>query len=153
MNIRTLILGPLATAACCIAGPALATGSASASSPDVQTKSVTLRYDPSDLRTVKGAERLLARVSGAAARVCGRGDTIAEVYDSSAFRTCRHDAIAHAVVAIDRPTVTALYDRRFAEKGERGLHAALELRPVVEIEMVAVGWTEPPEPATTAPAL
>ena len=59
-------LGLLAAAAGVVATPLLVTGPAWASISDTQTRSVTLRYDPRDLNTDKGADHLLSRISGAA---------------------------------------------------------------------------------------
>ena len=56
--------------------------------------------------------------------------------ESSAYRVCRHDAIALAVADVDRPTVTAANNRHFAER-ERGLHAGAE--PAVALRVVAAG--------------
>ena len=60
MKIR-FRLGLLAAAATLVAGPLLVTDPAWASISDTQTRSVTLRYDPRDLNTDKGADRLLSR--------------------------------------------------------------------------------------------
>lgn len=101
------------------------------------TRSVTLKYDPRDLNTDKGADRLLSRISGAANKVCDEGGSMAQLIESSAYRDCRRSAIAHAVVDINRPTVTAAYDKHFAER-EKGLRAALEIQPAVLLRLAAV---------------
>ena len=136
MKIR-FRLGLLAAAASLVAGPLLVTGPAWASISDTQTRSVTLRYDPRDLNTDKGADHLLSRISGAASKVCDEGGSMLQLIESSAYRVCRHDAIARAVVAVNRPTVTAAYNRHFAEPG-RGLHAAVGAQPAIALRMVAV---------------
>ena len=134
MKIR-FRLGVLAAAATLVAGPLLVTDPAWASISDTQTRSVPLRYDPRDLNTDKGADHLLSRISGAASEVCDEGGSMLQI-ESSAYRVCRHDAIAHAVVDVNRPTVTAAYNRHFAEPG-RGLHAAAGAQPTVALRMVA----------------
>jgi hypothetical protein len=57
--------------------------------------------------------------------------------ESGSYRVCRHEAIARAVADVNRPTVTAAYNRRFAER-ERGLHAAAGPQPAVALRLVAV---------------
>jgi hypothetical protein len=57
--------------------------------------------------------------------------------ESGAYRVCRHEAIARAVADVSRPTVTAAYNRHFAER-ERGLQAAAGPQPAVALRMVAV---------------
>ncbi len=129
-------LGLLVAAAGLVAAPLLATGPAWASISDTQTRSVTLRFDPRDLNTDHGADRLLSRISGAATKVCDDGGSMLQL-ESSAYRVCRHDAIARAVADLNRPTVTAAYTRHFGER-ERGLHAAAGPQPAVALRMVAV---------------
>jgi len=138
MNVRNSTIGALAAVVGFIATAVVATAPASASIVDTQTKSVTLRYDSRDLNTGKGAERLLSRVSGAASKVCDDNGMMLERFYGRAYRTCRNNAIAQAVSDINRPTVTAAYDRHFAEHGQRALRAALEQRSVGAIQMVAV---------------
>lgn len=129
-------LGLVATAAGLVASSLLATGPAWASISDTQTRSVTLRFDPRDLNTDKGASHLLSRISGAASKVCDNGGSMLQL-ESSSYRACRNEAIARAVGDVNRPTVTAVYNRHFAER-ERGLHAAAGPQPAVTLRMVAV---------------
>ncbi len=125
-------LGVLAAAAALVGiGPAWASIS------DTQPRSVTLRFDPRDLNSPKGADRLLSRIGGAATKVCDEGGSILLLIESGSYRACRHDAIARAVADVNRPTVTAAYNRHFAEK-ERGLRAAVGPQPTVALRMVAV---------------
>jgi UrcA family protein len=130
-------LGLLAAAAGLVTTPLLVTGPAWASISDTQTRSVTLRFDPRDLSTDKGADHLLSRISGAASKVCDEGGSMLQLIESSAYRVCRHEAIARAVADVNRPTVTAAYNRHFGER-ERGLHAAAGPLPAVALRMVAV---------------
>ncbi|MEO8467790.1 MAG: UrcA family protein [Gammaproteobacteria bacterium] len=129
-------LGLLAAAASLIATPLLAAGPAWASLSDTQTRSVTLRFDPRDLNSDAGGNRLLSRISLAANRVCDENDSILEQIESSSYRACRHDAITSAVAEVNRPTVTAAYNRHFSEK-DRGLRAATAVTGVA-LRMVAV---------------
>jgi UrcA family protein len=113
----------------------LATGPARAAISNTVTRSVTLRYNARDLDTDQGADRLLSRISGAASKVCDDGGSLALQIESGAYRTCRSNAIARAVFDVNRPTLTAAYDKHFAER-ERGLRAALEIQPAVRLVAV-----------------
>ena len=128
-------LGLLAAAGL-VASPLLATAPARASISDTQTRSVTLRFDPRDLNTDKGADHLLSRISSAASKVCDDGGSMVQL-ESSSYRICRSEAIARAVGDVNRPMVTAAYNRHFVER-ERGLHAAVGPQPAVALRMVAV---------------
>ena len=97
---------------------------------------VPLRFDPRDLNTDQGADHLLSRISGAASKVCDAGGSM-RLLNETGYRACRHEAIAHAVVDVNRPTVTAAYNRHFAER-DGGLHAAVGTQPAVALRLVAV---------------
>ncbi|HVY66196.1 MAG TPA: UrcA family protein [Gammaproteobacteria bacterium] len=142
-------LGLLAAATGLLTLTGLAGGAASAAPADgdVVTRSVTLRYDPADLRTPRGADKLLGRIAGAAMRVCDEGGSMAQLIESSSYRNCRHDAIARAVIEVNRPAVTAAYNRHFGDLTQSGLHAALGPQPRVGIHLVAFGGTEAPADA------
>jgi UrcA family protein len=130
-------LSLIATAAGLFATATLATGSARAAIQGSVTRSMTLRYDPRDLNTDKGADRLLSRISGAATKVCDEGGSIAQLIESSGYRDCRHAAIARAVADVNRPTVTSAYNRHFGER-EKGLRAAVEAPRAILLHLVAV---------------
>jgi UrcA family protein len=116
MNIRnTLGLAALA------AGLATAFGATAATTPPGETRSVVVRYHASDLNSRAGAERLLKRVSGAAMRVCSDEDWMDFEFDSRDYHQCRKAAIADAVEQVNRPTLTAAYDRHF---GGSNVHRA-----------------------------
>ena len=130
-------LGLIATAVGLISTATLTGGPARAAISDTVTRSMSLRYDPRDLNTDKGADRLLSRISGAATKVCDEGGSMAQLIESSAYRDCRHAAIARAVADVNRPTVTSAYNRHFAEH-EKGLRAAVEAPQAVALRLVAV---------------
>ena len=98
---------------------------------------MTLRYDPRDLNTDEGANRLLSRISNAAGKLCDDGGSMAQLIESSTYRDCRQSAIAQAVLDVNRPSVTAAYNRHYGER-EKGLRAALEIQPAVVLRRVAV---------------
>jgi UrcA family protein len=105
---------------------------------DTQMRSVTLRFDPRDLNTDQGGDRLLVRIGLAANKVCDDGDSLFVQMESSSYRACRRDAIASAVAEVNRPTVTAAYNRHYSET-ERGLRAANATpQRALALRMVAV---------------
>jgi len=140
-------LGLLAAAAGLLTLTSLTSGTASAAvtDGDVVARSITLRYDPATLNQPGGAEKLLGRIVGAAMRVCDEGGSMAELIESSTYRNCRHAAIGRAVTDLNRPAVTAAYNRHFADRSEGGLHAALGPQRAVGIRLVAFGGTEAPQ--------
>jgi UrcA family protein len=127
MNIRNTLglaalAAGLATAFCATASTTVA----AATTPPGETRSLVVRYHASDLNSRAGAERLLKRVSGAATRVCWNGDWMGFEFNSREYHQCRDNAIANAVAQVDRPTLTAAYDRHF---GESNVHRAAALAP------------------------
>jgi UrcA family protein len=70
----------------------------------------TVRFGDLDLSSMKDAKRLLVRIKDAADLVCGDQD-LRDVMDTDGARKCRNDAVAHAVSKVNRPLLTALYDR------------------------------------------
>jgi UrcA family protein len=116
MNIRYATFGLIAAT-----GGLVATlGSAPAPAAESQTLSAIVHYDARDLRTATGAERLLSRVSGLAHRLCAENGSMGHSVENREFRTCTKDAIERAVEQVNRPTLTAAYNRHFGEKGVRG---------------------------------
>jgi UrcA family protein len=130
MNIRHTLFVAAATAGFATtvgATAAMATTAVdAATNPPTQTRSVIVRYHASDLNSSAGADRLLERVSGAAWRVCTNADWADFEFDRRGYRQCRSDAIARAVSQIDRPKLTAAYDRHF---GGGNLHPAAAVAP------------------------
>ena len=127
MNIRnTLGLAALAAGLATAFGATATTTVAATTTPPGETRSVVVRYHASDLNSRAGAEQLLKRVSGAATRVCWNGDWKGFEFNSRQYHQCRDKAIANAVEQVDRPKLTAAYDRHF---GESNLHRAAALAP------------------------
>jgi UrcA family protein len=127
MNIRNALVAVAATASLATALNAAATTTVdSIGTPAPKTRSVVVRYHASDLNSSAGAERLLARVSGAATRVCLNQDWEGFEFNSRSYHRCRADAISHAVAQIDRPKLTAAYNQHF---GGSNVHPAAAFAP------------------------
>ena len=121
-------------AAAGLVAASIASAPARAGTEETETRSVTLRFDPRDLNADGGAERLLSRVSSAAWKVCDPGGSLAQLLEDGSYRTCRRNAIARAVADVNRPALTAAFNRHYAD---RSLRAAV-VSPVVAIRLVAV---------------
>jgi UrcA family protein len=125
MNIRNTLVVVAATAGLATSLGAAATNTVdTGTTPPAQTRSVVVRYHASDLNSRAGAEALLSRVSGAATRVCLNEDWMGFEFNSRSYHTCRKNAISRAVAQVDRPQLTAAYDRHF--EGSNIRRAALQ---------------------------
>jgi UrcA family protein len=116
------------------AATAIVAAPARAGIDETETHSVTVRFDPRDLNTNGGAERLLSRVSGAATKVCDPGGSMVQLLEDGSYRACRESAIARAVADVNRPALTAAFDRHFVDKG---LRAAIVVVPAGTVRLVA----------------
>jgi UrcA family protein len=125
MNVRTTTFGLIAAAA----GLAAMLASTTASATDSQTRSVTVSYRDAQLRNSAGADKLLQRVSGAAQTVCTIPGALPYDYESREFHSCRQNAIEHAVEQVNRPTLTAAYNRHFPQDALRAAAALKQQRP------------------------
>ena len=103
----------VAASACLLAGVAIAQSSTISevvvrpAASGVQTHAETVAYADLDLGHEAGARTLLARISGAAKRVCGPAP---ELHDSRApYRHCVDSAVDRAVTEVNQPTVNALH--------------------------------------------
>ena len=74
---------------------------------DVQVQSETVTYADLDLGHQAGARALLARINGAAKRVCGPAPDVRET--NSPYSRCVGSAVDRAVAEVNRPTVIALH--------------------------------------------
>ncbi len=114
MTLRNSTLAFVAAAVTTFAAlPAHAVDRAPAA--DSVTHSVTVRYHASDLNSSAGADRLLSRVSGAAAKVCTIPGSPAYDFLNGGFRSCRQAAIERAVEQVGRRTLTAAYNQTYPE--------------------------------------
>jgi UrcA family protein len=96
-------------------GLLLATPPARASD-DVEVTSIRIQYADLDLSTAHGVRELYSRLSGAAMTACGDDVTLEDISQLQETENCRQAAIEKAVARIDRPMLTALYDRHFPKE-------------------------------------
>ena len=77
---------------------------------------IKLRYDDLDLAHPAGATAMLARIRGAAVKVC-RASPFADSTDINSierFDACRRQAVHRAVAQLDAPRVTAAFEAKSA---------------------------------------
>lgn len=101
-----LIGAALAAAAATLLAPA----AAHASDPE-ETTSVTVHFGDLDLNSQSGAHHLYLRLKLAAQSVCGDEYEAIDLSQRRDIMECQRVAIEHAVEHVDRPQLTALYDR------------------------------------------
>jgi UrcA family protein len=85
-----------------------ATSLAAAATPTSDLAAVVVRYADLDLTTEQGARTLYRRIVGAAETVCPRAD-IRDLGRSAQARSCREQAIAHAVQYVSSSQLAAVY--------------------------------------------
>jgi UrcA family protein len=78
-----------------------------------ETSTVTVRFGDLDLDSQNGAHHLYLRLKLAAQSVCGDEHDAIDLRDRGDIERCQQTAIEHAVERVDRPMLTALYDRRY----------------------------------------
>ena len=91
----------------CGIGAVAASGMASAATPDLDTPTIAVKYDPTALDSSDGARQLYARLSNAAAEVCPSYDSPHWV--SHRVQVCRDRAIENAVAKVHNPRLAAVY--------------------------------------------
>jgi UrcA family protein len=84
-------------------------GAASAATPEEDTLSVTVQYDPQNVSTQQGAKALYRRLVRAAADVCPVNSSSAP-FISDSVRECREQSVARAVFKINNPSLVAVYN-------------------------------------------
>jgi UrcA family protein len=84
-------------------------GAASAATPDDESLSITVNYDPQALSTQDGARALYRKLVRAAADVCPAGSASPHLL-SAAVRQCREQSVARAVFKINNPSLVAVYN-------------------------------------------
>jgi UrcA family protein len=103
-DLRILVLSGIAAA--CL-HPALVRA---ADAPDSDRMKKTVTYADLNLSNPAAIERLYRRIVSAAHDVCESGDQSLEARILAA--TCTHQAINHAVAAVNQPALTALHDQK-----------------------------------------
>jgi UrcA family protein len=98
----------LAMILCGIVG-ASAIGAASAATPDDESPSITIKYDPRSLSTQEGARALYRKLVRAAAEVCPAGAG-SPIFIDRSVKECRAQSVARAVFKINNPSLVAVYN-------------------------------------------
>ena len=124
-SIATLLL--LVSAG--VGAPAMATSSARPSEQE-QTREIVVRYGDLNVNTEKGAEQLYRRISYAAHEACSDIVSPSYLLLDRAYLQCRQTAMEDAVARVDRPKLTALYDRHFPGNPLANNRAAHDTRSV-----------------------
>lgn len=85
---------------------------AAAHAADIEaTSSVIVHFADLDLDSQNGAHHLYLRLKMAARSVCGDEDDAIDLSDRRNITVCQQEAIENAVEHVDRPLLTAVYDR------------------------------------------
>ena len=74
------------------------------------TRSVTIHFSDLNLDTPSGASALYSRLVRAARDVCGDPVSVIDLSQMRSIEQCRTDTLANAVVCVDRPMLTSVYD-------------------------------------------
>lgn len=99
---------PAAVAAAAVAVLGLSPVKAAA---EYETRSVEVPYGDLDLSREAGAQTMLNRIRSAAGTVCGSEPFILDLAERGAYVTCQRESVGQAVVDVNAPMLTALYQR------------------------------------------
>ena len=92
----------------CGIGAVAAAGVAGAATPDLESPTLAVKYDPATLDTYDGARRLYARIATAAVEVCPNYGNPHWV--TRPVEMCRQRAIENAVAKVHNPRLAAIYE-------------------------------------------
>ena len=106
---RSVVLSSLITAGVATFVFAASAATAQAAEPS-QTLTKTVTYGDLNLDNAAGARALYARLQQAAKQVCSPAES-KELSRQQGWKQCVRDALASAVVQINKPAVTALHSR------------------------------------------
>jgi UrcA family protein len=98
----------LAMILCGVVGAA-GIGAVSAATPDDESLSVAVKYDPQSLSTQDGARALYRKLVRAAKEVCPT-NSASPLVPSAAVAECRAQSVARAVFKINNPSLVAVYN-------------------------------------------
>ncbi len=86
---------------------------------NVETQTVQVFYSDLNLAQNKDAHILFMRLQNAAADICGDTFDAPELSARLEVEQCQKDAIANAVVKVNEPLLTAVYDKHYeARRGQ-----------------------------------
>jgi UrcA family protein len=98
----------LAMILCGVVGAA-GIGAVSAATPDDESLSIAVKYDPQSLSTQDGTRALYRKLVRAAAEVCPTNSASPYVLSPGVVE-CRAQSLARAVFKINNPSLVALYN-------------------------------------------
>jgi UrcA family protein len=98
----------VATLVCGIAG-AIGMGTAGAASHDDTVPAVSIKFDPRELSTERGARQVYRRLVQAAQQVCPADISTGTLLPAKAGAECRAQALARAVAEINNANLAAVY--------------------------------------------
>jgi UrcA family protein len=93
------------------AGTAFATDDAA--DADVTTQTINVFYPDLNLTKSQDARVLFMRLENAAKDICGDAFETPYLSERANVEQCQKNAIANAVVKIDQPRLTAVYDKHY----------------------------------------
>ena len=79
----------------------------------VQTQTINIFYPDLDLAKNKDAKVLFMRLENAAKDICGDSFDTPYLSERTSVEQCQKNAIANAVVKINQPLLTAVYDKHY----------------------------------------
>ena len=86
---------------------------APARAAEVEVARIPVHFADLNLSSSAGTKELYLRLSGAAKTACRDDSGVRDIAELHAIYRCQQIAIEKAVAQVDRPLLTALYDRRF----------------------------------------
>jgi len=104
-NLRSAGLAAVLAAALtapCMASPKVEIG---------RSRSITVTFSDLNLESDAGARVLLRRIRNAASKICGGAPPAFELWKLQPYRDCVNDATRRAVMDLNRPLITSLYER------------------------------------------
>jgi len=108
-TMKRILISALIAGLVCLGEAALF---AEATSAAELPQSVTVRYSDLNLDRPTDVGRLYSRIRGAAESVCGEPDPAYDFWVNPAWQRCVNDAIGRAVLQVDRPALSAYYQRQ-----------------------------------------
>lgn len=94
-------------------------GMAGAQAAPAGEPQLTVGYGDLDLSGKSGAQVLIGRLDIAASQVCGGEPDMRDLQRMAIYRTCKHQAMDHAVATVGSPTVSALYGGGYPQLASR----------------------------------
>lgn len=92
---------------------------------DSEQTHITVHFADLNLNTPADAHTLYVRLKGAARTACGDETEVVDLTQFRDIERCEQQAIETAVAQIDRPTLTALYDKHFPREPLTTAHASI----------------------------